>query len=254
MLFSMASCSSLVGTRHQVSLITVDQELELGRLCAKEVARSYPALADSEAEKYVAQLGRRVAAHSDWAGLNFAFRVIDTEEVYSFALPGGHVYLSRGMLELLDTASELAAVLAHEVAHGACRHGAEQVSARYGLALASESLFGANPAVARQVVAELFTSRGILAYGRPAEEEADARAVSYLERAGYDPRGLLRVVERLRVVEQQRPQALAKWRVTHDPAKQRLKWVKRTLRRLPPSEALVEDEPDFRQIKSRLQG
>ncbi|MCR4440217.1 MAG: M48 family metalloprotease [bacterium] len=252
-LISIASCSSSVGTRHQVRLITVDQELELGRVCAKEVAQSYPPLADSEAEKYVAQLGQRIAAHSDWAGLNFAFRVIDSEEVYSFALPGGYAYLSRGMLELVDTACELAAVLAHEVAHVACRHGAEQVSARYGLALASESLFGANPALGRQVVAELFTPRGILLYGRAAEEEADGRALSYLEKAGYDPRGLLGVVERLRALEEQHPQALARWRVTHEPARQRLKWVKRGLRRVPATEALVEDEPGFRQIKSRLQ-
>ncbi|MGQ9561005.1 MAG: M48 family metalloprotease [Candidatus Oleimicrobiaceae bacterium] len=233
--------------------MTVDQELTLGKLCAAEVARSYPVLADTQAEAYVTRVGRRIAARSDWAGLGFSFRIIDSEEVYTFSLPGGHVYVSRGMIQVVGTAAELAAVLAHEVAHVAARHGAEQVSRRYGLALVVQSLLGDNPAIGRTIVAELFTPQGVLAYGRQAEKEADQRAVAYLLRAGYDPRGLLQVVERLRTLEEEDTPAVARWRVTHEPARERLRRIKSELRRLTLTAELVSDEPELHDIKAKLQ-
>ena len=249
----LVCCASSGRNSEQVSIVTVDQELTLGKLCAAEVARSYPVLADTQAEAYVTRVGRRLAARSDWAGLGFSFRIIDSEEVYTFSLPGGHVYVSRGMIQVVGTAAELAAVLAHEVAHVAARHGAEQVSRRYGLALVVQSLLGDNPAIGRTIVAELFTPQGVLAYGRQAEKEADQRAVAYLLRAGYDPRGLLQVVERLRTLEQEDAPAVARWRVTHDPAKERLRRIKSELRRLTLTEGLVSDEPELHDIKAKLQ-
>jgi len=250
----MMSCSSSVRRREEVSIITVDQELALGKLCAAEVVRSYPMLADTQAEAYVTRMGRRLAARSEWAGLSFTFRVIDSEEVYSFSLPGGHVFVSRGMVETVESAAELAAVLAHEVAHVAARHGAEQVSRRYGLALVTESLLGANPAIGRRIVAELFTPQGILAYGHHAEREADQAAIAYMQRVGYDPHGLLRLVERMRTLEEQSPHAVGKWRVTHQSAKERLRRIKGELRGVPVVEGLVSDEPELHAIQARLQG
>ncbi len=248
----LVGCASSARKSDEVSIITVDQELALGKLCAAEVARSYPVLADTQAEAYVTHMGRRIAARSDWAGLRFSFRIIDTDEVYTFSLPGGHVYVSRGMIQTVATAAELAAVLAHEVAHVAGRHGAEQVSRRYGLALVVQSLLGDNPAIGRRIVAELFTPQGMLAYGWQAEKEADQLAVAYLLRAGYDPRGLAQAVERLRALEEEDAPAVAKWRVTHDAAKERLRWIKGELRRLTLTDGLVSDEPEWHDIKAQL--
>ncbi len=238
--------------REEVNLITVDQELRLGALCAEEVMRTFPLLADPEVARYIEDLGSRLGKRSDWAGLRFTFRVIDSQEVYAFALPGGHVFVTLGMVELAENASQLAGVLAREIAHVVERHGTERVTRRYGLALVSESLVGANPAIGRAIVGELFTRTGILGYGQEAEKGADVLALRYLQRAGYDPRGLLAHVEKLRAREEETPEVLAKWRVTHEPSRVRLRWLRKELKRLPAGEDLVSDEVQFGEMKERL--
>ncbi|MDZ7270934.1 MAG: M48 family metalloprotease [candidate division KSB1 bacterium] len=247
----VAACGSSA-RREEVRLITVDQELRLGALCAEEVARTFSLFRDEELGRYVVDMGTRIATRSDWAGLPFTFRVLDSEEVYAFALPGGHVFVSKGMVAVAETASELAAVLAREIAHVVERHGAERVTHRYGLALLSESLVGTNPAIGRAIIRELFTSNGILAYGREAEVGADLLALRYMERAGYDPRGMVALVERLRQLEQERPEALAKWRATHQPAKVRLRWLKKKLKGLSPAEYSASEDEQFRALKERV--
>lgn len=228
---------------------------DLGRREAARVDRELPMVRDARVEGYVQALGDRIARRAD-PGVRYRFRVVDSENVNAFALPGGFVYVNRGLIEAADDMSELAGVLAHEVAHVVEGHSAKQIgrvrTANLGLGLAAVLLGGIpDPAVP---AVQVGGAAAFSAYGRSAEREADRVAVDLLIRSGIDPRGFASFLEEMLEMRERRPSAVAQWFSTHPTMESRVEDVRAEIDRIPPSRlrGLDRDSGEFRAIKRRL--
>lgn len=177
-------------------LVSREQEQAAGREAAEQVAAAMGIYADERLTAYVAAVGRRVAAHSPREEIDWRFEIIDQETPNAFALPDGHIYVSRGLLELANSEDELAGVLAHEVVHVAARHHAQQQTRATGVGLLALPALLAGAVIGGpvgQVVQAplLVLGAGVVAsYGRDQEREADRVGQRLAAQAGYDPAAL----------------------------------------------------------------
>jgi predicted Zn-dependent protease len=191
----LAGCAhNPVSGKTDFVMMSEQQEVQAGVQGDAGVRQKYAVYDAPALQEYVNRVGQKVAAHSHRANLQYHFTVLDSPEINAFALPGGYVYITRGILAYLNSEAELAAVLGHEIGHVTARHGVRQASAaqaaNIGFALASILLPQVNPAGLGQNVAKAWLS----GYGRDHELEADRLGADYLARSGYDPQAMIRVV------------------------------------------------------------
>ncbi|HEY7820381.1 MAG TPA: M48 family metallopeptidase, partial [Vicinamibacteria bacterium] len=177
------------------NLFSTDQEIEIGRDSAQEVERELPVLRDARISGYVEEVGERLAREAPGADYPYQFRVLDVADLNAFALPGGFIYVNRGLLEAVRNEQEFAGVLAHEIGHVALRHGTNQISKNY-LAQAGLSVLGGliggegTASDILRVVGGAGLPLLFLKFGRSAEEQADTVGAQMMARAGYDPLAL----------------------------------------------------------------
>ncbi len=184
-------------------LMSEDQEITLGRQAHAEVVQQYGRYEDPALQAYVQRIGERLAAKSHRSNLYYRFTVLDSEAVNAFALPGGYIYITRGLLAYLNSEAELAAVLGHELGHVTARHSVRQYSAQQAANLGYILSSVIVPEMQTQGARDLFDIFGTAAlrgYGREHELEADRLGAQYLARSGYDPEAILQV---LRVLKNQ---------------------------------------------------
>jgi predicted Zn-dependent protease len=183
-------------------LMTENKEKEIGLEEHEKVLSSQRLFEDEELLKYVREVGEKVANVSHRPNLEYQFHVIDSPDINAFALPGGYVYVNRGLLTFMNSEAELAAVLAHEIGHITARHAVQQ-QARGTLARGAATLGGFVTAVATgsgyvgsqiSEVASIWAQTGLSGFGREHELEADSLGAEYLVSAGYDPQAVIEVV------------------------------------------------------------
>ncbi|MBK7977590.1 MAG: M48 family metalloprotease [Deltaproteobacteria bacterium] len=198
----LASCAlnPVTGTP-EVSLISEETEAKAGAEAAREIETSIGIVEDGPLTAYVAQVGERVAAHSPRKGIRYRFQVVDESEPNAFALPGGYVYVSRGILALLNGEDELACILGHEVAHVAARHAAQRIS-KVGPLSVLTAIPGAVTGIVFPRIGALVGGVGSLAseaisapYSRSQESDADRIGQQMAAAAGYDPGALARAFD-----------------------------------------------------------
>ncbi|HVR30765.1 MAG TPA: M48 family metalloprotease [Thermoanaerobaculia bacterium] len=213
-----ASCSINPATgKRQLSLISEQQEIAMGREADQQISQQLGLYDNEEVQAYIAALGRELAAESERPDLPWTFRVVDDETVNAFALPGGFIYVTRGILTHMGSKAELAGVLGHEIGHVTARHSVNQMSkgmlAQLGLGIGSV----VSPEFASLAgLAETGLSLLFLKYGRDDERQADDLAFRYSVRSGYDPRSLVEVFELLeRVSQRSEGGSLPNWLATH---------------------------------------
>src|SRR3989475_10303431 len=201
----------------QLMLISESHEIAMGREYDQEVAASIGLYADSALQRYIQQFGARLAATSERPNLPWTFHVVDDPVVNAFALPGGYIYVTRGILAHLNSEAELAGVVGHEIGHVTARHSVSQLSkqqlTQLGLAVGSIASpeFGRYAGVAGQALGVLF-----LKYSRDNESQADDLGLRYMRRANYDPREMPHVFEMLtRVSQAQGGGRVPEWLATH---------------------------------------
>jgi predicted Zn-dependent protease len=187
-------------------VLTWDQEMALGSEAAPELEKEFGGPLDNlPVQAYVRTVGQRVAAsakHPDLPQLPYQFTVLNSDVVNAFALPGGPVYITRGLLENLKTEGQLAAVLAHEITHINSRHGSQQISRQMGIqvllaaaaAAAGRSESGAKMATQAEDLAKVVVGLINLKYSRGMESEADHFGLDYLAASGYDPREMVNLL------------------------------------------------------------
>ncbi|MCC6208155.1 MAG: M48 family metalloprotease [Gammaproteobacteria bacterium] len=183
-------------------LMSEKDEIELGSEAHAQIVRQFGgAYEDPALQDYARRVGERIAANSHRKELSYHFTVLDSSEVNAFALPGGYIYITRGLLAYLNSEAELAAVLGHEIGHVTARHSVRQISgtraAQIGYTIGSVLL----PELGNQIGQGLFNVLGgaiTSGYGREHELEADRLGAGYLARSGYDPRAMLKVLEVLK--------------------------------------------------------
>jgi predicted Zn-dependent protease len=202
--------------RRELSLVSPQQELSLGSEGYKAAVEEYGLYADPALQAYVNEVGQKVAAASHLPSLAWHFTVLDDPTVNAFAMPGGYIYITRGILAHLNSEAQLAGVLGHEIGHVTHRHTAEQMTQQqlYGLGLGVASTASKTVAkysdLAQQGLSLLF-----LKYSRDDETEADELGVSYAAAAGYDPREIPGTYAMLKRVSDRSGQRLPGFLSTH---------------------------------------
>lgn len=193
-LLPAACATNPVTGEADLALITEEQEIEQGRSYHAEIIKAYGVYDDPELQKYVNRIGQKLAAKSHRAHLEFHFTVLDSPDINAFALPGGYIYITRGIMAYLDSEAELAGVLGHEIGHVTARHSVRQQAGQMATGLLSV-LIGAATGYAELGSLSQQLSVGLLrGYGREHELEADRLGAEYLHATGYDPDNMLEVI------------------------------------------------------------
>lgn len=198
----LAACATNpVSGRREVTLMSEAQEIAIGRDMHPKVLQAYGQYDAPQLQAYVQGIGERLAAVSHRPDLIYRFTVVDSPEVNAFALPGGYIYITRGLLAYLGSEAELAGVLGHEIGHVTARHAVRQytaaTAAQLGLTLGGIFVPGMGNDVAQNVLGVL--GQALLSgYGREHELESDGLGAEYLARAGYDPQAILGVLRTLK--------------------------------------------------------
>jgi predicted Zn-dependent protease len=239
------------------STISIEEERAVGLTVAEQAVREMPMLQDEPVARFVRELGAYIVQRADTTGREYEFRVIDSDVANAFAIPGGFIFVNRGILERAGSASELAGVLAHEIGHVVERHGLEQMAKANNtntIVSLVYVLLGRAPGGAEQVALQVAGSAWMAKHSREAEQEADRVAVVYLARAGVDPRGMPRFFERLVEEERSSPSELLAWFSTHPVTEDRIAETDAMIAQLPPDvlERSVTDLPQFAQMRRRL--
>jgi len=191
----LSGCATNPVTGDQdIVLMSEAQEIDLGRKSHIQILKQYTVYENPEIQAMVDRVGQKLAAQSHRSDLNFTFTVLDSPEVNAFALPGGYVYITRGIMAYLNSEQELAGVLGHEIGHVTARHGVRQQTAQtasgvFGLIVATAT-GDANLARASKYAGAALVS----GYGRSHELEADRLGAEYLARINYDPESMLEVI------------------------------------------------------------
>jgi predicted Zn-dependent protease len=213
----LAACAINPATgERQLSLISEAQEIQLGREAAQDVQASLAFVDDDDVQAYVSRVGRQLAARSERPDLPWAFRVVDDPTPNAFALPGGFIYITRGMMTLLTSEAELAAVLGHEIAHVTARHSVNQIS-KQQLAQLGFGLGGVLFPEVQQLGPVLGAGVELLflKYGRDHERQADELGDKYLRAGSYAASEAADVFAALERAGDEQRSALPTWLSTH---------------------------------------
>lgn len=198
-LFWLAGCAVNPATgRSDFVMMSERQELDLGARYNQEIAKENPRYNDAKLQAYIQRVGERVARASHRNQLNYVFTLVDSPDVNAFALPGGYIYIHRGLLAYLNSEAELAAVLGHEVGHVTARHSVRQQSQSTAWGLLGQAAAIGTGVGALGDLTSVMGNAFVRGYGRDMELEADGLGAQYLARGGYDPQAMIEVVRVLK--------------------------------------------------------
>lgn len=241
------------------NVFSVEDEVKLGREASEEVERQAPILGKPKrVQRYLESLVEALSESAPGARYEYRVKVIDASEVNAFALPGGFLYVNRGVIETAETEGELAGVVAHEIAHIALRHGTQQVSRALMAQTGLEILGGVMGRRSREARGAVRTVGGVglqalfLKYSRGAETDADVAGARMMADAGYDPYDAVRFFERLQERAGRDPNAVERFLSSHPAPSDRARRLRQEARRLE-IRRVRHDESDFRRVKRELE-
>jgi predicted Zn-dependent protease len=242
-------------TAAQFSLISVDDEIRLGREAQSQARKQIPDVGDRAVADYVARLGRQIASRATGPKYPYSFSVANYRELNAFALPGGPIWIHRGIIHAAANESQLAGVLAHEIAHISERHAADQLTKRLvanGLLGLLGAMLGNGSGGARtaQVGAQILANGYMLKFSRDDEREADRVGLTIMQRAGWDPRGMPEFMETLRRAQGRDPGSVEVFLSSHPAPGERAAALRKTLGSRGSGR---RDSDAFRAIKVRVQ-
>lgn len=236
-----------------LSLISVKDEIAIGRETQQQVRKTVPVVSDAALNAYVARVGRQLANGARGPGYPYTFSIANYRELNAFALPGGPVWINRGILHAAASESQLAGVLAHEIAHIAQRHAASQITKQLvanGFLGLLGAVLGNGPGAARtaQAGARVLAGGYLLKFNRDDEREADRIGLQIMRRAGWDPRGLPEFMEILRREQGRDPGSVDVFLSSHPAPAERAALLRRVLG---PRRTGRRDSAAFRAAKAR---
>jgi predicted Zn-dependent protease len=181
----------------QLILVSPQQEKQMGEQYAKEVEKELgQSVKDQQLQNYIDSVGQKVARISHSPEVGFSYKAIDHNSVNAFALPGGYIYITTGLLKELNTESQLAGVLAHETAHVTARHIAQQLTRDYLIGIGF-SVAGSSVSSGAMGIADVVRQLEGMSFTREQEKQADEVGLDYLVKAGYNPYGMIETMETL---------------------------------------------------------
>ncbi|MGH9970578.1 MAG: M48 family metallopeptidase [Pyrinomonadaceae bacterium] len=233
---------------------STEKEVRLGRELAAEVDRQAKFIDDPVITEYVNRVGQNIVLHSD-AKVPFTIKVIDSDEVNAFALPGGFFYVNKGLVLAADNEAELAGVMAHEIAHVAARHAIENSKkaelTQYAI-LIPAIIFGGGLGQLIYQGGGFAALLGFMKFSRGAEEEADKLGVQYMYAAGYDPTAMATMFEKLEAKNKKKPGFISKLFATHPAPPERRAASLALAARFPEREEYIISSSEFQKVKARL--
>jgi beta-barrel assembly-enhancing protease len=265
LIWAMLAMPLMIFAQTRVSMpknrYSVQDDIRLGQQAAAEVERQMPILNDSLVANYVQDVGRRlvsaIPSQYHHPGFQYSFRVVNARDINAFALPGGPMYVNRGMIEAARTEGEMAGVMAHEIAHIALRHGTAQATRQgswgsqlgtIGMILGGAILGGQTGAQIGAMGAQAWQTK----YSREYETTADILGAQIMARAGYDPRELANM---FRTIEQQSGGARApEWLSSHPNPGNRYATIEREAQLLRVERNVGQTSNDFLRVQERLRG
>src|SRR3954468_15905252 len=255
----VGSCArNPVTGKSELSLVSESQEIQMGQEASKEVAQSIGIYNDAKINDYVASIGKRIAANSERPNLPWEFHVVDDASVNAFALPGGFIYVTRGLLGAINDEAELATVVGHEIGHVTNRHSVQQISkaqlAQLGLGIGSIlssdiARFGQLASAGLQVL--------FLKYSRNAENQADQAGFRYALNQNYDVREMSKVFETLdRLSQSSGGGKLPEWLATHPSPGNRIEHIQKMLDtvKTDPSKGMVNRDQYLQHVQGMVYG
>jgi predicted Zn-dependent protease len=248
---------TLIGHRNigtGVNFYSIEREIAMGRDLSQQVEESSKLVTDPEVNEYVNRIGQNLVRNSD-SRVPFTIKVLDSGEINAFALPGGFFYVDSGLILAADSEAELAAVMAHEIAHVAARHATKNMTKQQIWNMASIPLMfiGGPAGYAIAEVASIAVPLGFLKFSRDAEREADMLGLQYDYAAGYDPQAFVQFFEKLKMEEKKKHSNIAKMFSTHPMNSDRITAAQDEIRTyLPDRESYVVDTSEFEAMKARL--
>ena len=239
-----------------VNFYSLEHEIALGKQLAQQVERSSKLIDDPVVTEYVNRVGQNLVRNSD-AQVPFTIKVIDSDEVNAFALPGGFFYVNSGLILRAQEESELAGVMAHEISHVTARHGTKQatkadliqIGAMAAMIFVPYGWAGYGIYEGMQLAIPLT----FLKFSRDAEREADFLGIEYMYKAGYDPNSYVTFFERIQADEKRRPGTVSKVFATHPPTPDRIAEAQKEIARiLPERDEYIVTTSEFDSVKARL--
>jgi beta-barrel assembly-enhancing protease len=237
-----------------VNFYSLEKEIALGKQLAQEVERQAKIIDDPIIAEYVNRVGQNLVRNSD-AKVPFTIKVLDSEEVNAFALPGGFFFVNSGLMLKAESEAELAGVMAHEIAHVAARHGTKQATKGQIINYATIPLIfmGGWTGYAIRQGASVAIPLGFLKFTQTMESEADYLGLQYLYKSGYDPTAFVDFFEKIQSLEKKKPGTLAKIFSSHPPTDNRIKAAQDEIQKiLKAKPEYVVNTSEFNDVKNRL--
>jgi predicted Zn-dependent protease len=239
--------------------ISTQQEVQMGQDYAQQINAQLPIIKDPEIVRYINVLGDSIAKLADDRSLSWQFFVVNASEVNAFAVPGGYVYVNRGLIERAQRMDQLAGVLGHEIGHVTRRHSVQQMEkqqgANVGVTLACILTSVCNNQAA---AAAINVGGGALfaKFSRDDEAEADAEGVKNTVRAGIDPRGIPEMFQILLDERERSPSTVSAWFATHPLEEDRIQATQAQIAKIDPAilNGLTKDSQSFQAFKQRVRG
>ncbi|MEO8910398.1 MAG: M48 family metallopeptidase [Gemmatimonadaceae bacterium] len=238
--------------------ISQQQEIQMGQEYAQQINAQLPIVQDPELNRYINVLGDSIAGLTSRKDLEWHFFIVDSKEVNAFAVPGGYVYVNRGLIERSDKMDEVAGVLGHEIGHVLRRHTVKQMEkeqgANVGITLACVLTGVCNSGVANAAI-QLGGGALFARFSRQDEAEADQEGFNNVVRAGISPEGMVSMFQKLLEERKTRPAGVEAWFLTHPLEEDRITAIQTRINQLPPSTLanLGTDTRNFHSFKARLQ-
>ena len=237
-----------------VNFYSIEKEIALGKQLATEVERQARIVDDPVIAEYVSRVGQNLVRNSD-AKVPFTIKVVDSDEVNAFALPGGFFFVNTGILMKADNEAEMAGVMAHEIAHVAARHGTRQATRGQLINYGSIPLIflGGWAGYAIRQGAGLAIPLGFLSFSRGFESEADLLGLEYMYKAGYDPTAFVDFFEKIQSLEKKKPGTMSKVFSSHPPTDSRISAAQHNIQEyLKAKPEYVLNTSEFTDVKTRL--
>ncbi|MGA2182835.1 MAG: M48 family metallopeptidase [Bryobacteraceae bacterium] len=237
-----------------VNFYSLEKEIAIGKGLAQDVERQAKIVDDPVISEYVNRIGQNLVRNSD-AKVPFTIKVIDSEDVNAFALPGGFFFVNTGLILKADTEAELAGVMAHEIGHVAARHGTRQATRGEIANLATIPLWfmGGWAGYGARQAASVLIPMGFLQFSRAFEAEADLLGLEYMYKAGYDPTAFVDFFEKVQAMEKKKPGTMSKVFATHPMTDDRIKVAQQHIQELLKAKPeYVVTTSEFNDVKGRL--
>lgn len=245
--------NEVTGTR-QFNMVSDEEEVRVGEASDKVIRKQYEVLQDDKLHNYVEEKGQSMVPVSGRDEISYSFTVLDSGILNAFALPGGYIYVSRGLLAHLNSESELMFILGHELSHVTAKHGAQRLSQQKGiqaLDIAARILFGNKDVDQWATLTNLGVNLAVTGYGRANELEADHLGASYAEKLHYNPQRFNDFFNTLLKKEGKEPDTLSKIFASHPPTRER---IQRISARPVSANSVIDEKTDRRNYLSQIDG